>query len=351
MSLSVWMYLLPLLPLIGTTKTCFPGCHCEVESFGLFDSFSLTKVDCSGVGSDIVPVHIPLDTSYLDLSSNQLQIINESVLSGPGYTTLVNLDLSYNEITKFSATTFSRLRYLEALDLSHNRLQALPEECFSSSPLGEVDLSDNNLLEIKLDVFVSKGQGKPMIVDLSNNLISAVSRNPEKRIPNIQSLTLSGNRLSTVPNLQGIPLRYFNIDGNPISRIEKHDFTGLKGLMHLSLNNLTQLTEISTYSFRELPTLQVLDLSNNPNLKSLSSEVFFGLDSLQELNLSHSSLTSLSKDILNYLPSIRSITWGKNIHCLKTVKEGQFHRQTGRAKKEVLSCHDEHGFVTAPYIL
>ncbi|XP_029458023.1 tsukushin [Rhinatrema bivittatum] len=351
MSLSVWMYLLPLIPFIGTIKACFPGCHCEVETFGLFDSFSLTKVDCSGVGSDIVPVLIPLDTSYLDLSSNQLEMINESVLSGPGYTTLVSLDLSDNRITRFSYTTFSKLRYLESLDLSHNYLEILPDESFSSSPLGEVDLSNNNLLEIKLDVFASKGQGKPMTVDLSNNLISTVSRNPERKIPNIQSLTLSGNRLTSVPNLQGLPLRYLNLDGNPISRIKNQAFAGLQDLIHLSLSNLNQLTDIFPYSFKELPTLLVLDLSNNPRLTALSAEVFWGLNSLQELNLSSTSVASLSKDVLNYLPSIKSITWGKNVHCLKTVKEGQFHRQGGQTRKEVLNCHDEHGVVTAPYVL
>ncbi|XP_019379942.1 PREDICTED: tsukushin [Gavialis gangeticus] len=352
MPLSAWSNLLLLLPCIGTTKTCYPGCHCEVESFGLFDSFSLTKVDCSGIGSHIVPVPIPLDTSYLDLSSNKLETINESLLSGPGYTTLVSLDLSYNKIAKISSTTFSRLRYLESLDLSHNSLEVLPEECFSSSPLGDVDLSSNSLLEITMDVFASKGQGKPMNVDLSNNVIRRVARHRNRNIPNIQSLNLSGNKLTTVPNLQGIPLRYLNLDGNPLAKIEKGALVGLKDLIHLSLSSLPDFREISPYSFKELPALQVLDLSSNPSLKLLSAEVVFGLNSLQELNLSSTGVPSLPKTVLKYLPSIKSITLGKNVQCFKTIKEGQYHRQMGHTKKEVLSCHDSNGSVAAaPYVL
>uniref|UniRef100_A0A8C8VFL8 Tsukushi n=1 Tax=Pelusios castaneus TaxID=367368 RepID=A0A8C8VFL8_9SAUR len=350
MPLSAWFALLLLFPCLGTMKTCSPGCHCEVESFGLFHSFSLTKVDCSGIGSHIVPVPIPLDTSYLDLSSNKLETLNESMLTGPGYTTLVSLDLSYNKIAEVSSTTFSRLRYLESLDLSHNSLTVLPDDCFSNSPLGDVDLSNNHLLDITINVFASKGQAKPINLDLSNNRISTITRHYDKNIPNIQSLNLSGNRLKTVPNLQGIPLRYLNLDGNPLSKIEKGAFVGLKDLIHLSLSSLRDFREISPYSFNELPSLQVLDLSSN-NLKSLSAEVVFGLSSLQELNLSTTGVSSLPKTVLKYLPSIKSITLGKNVQCLKVIKEGQYHRQIGSTKKEVLSCHDSHGSVAAaPYV-
>lgn len=350
---SIGFVLLLFFPSLSTLKTCFPGCHCEVESFGLFDSFSLTKVDCSGIGSHIVPVPIPLDTTYLDLSSNKLESINESMLTGPGYTTLVSLDLSYNKISKIASTTFSRLRYLESLDLSHNSLVALPDECFSRSPLGDVDLSNNLILDISMNVFASKGQGKPINVDLSNNLINRVSRHQEKAVPNILSLNLSGNRLKSVPNLQGLPLQYLNLDGNPMLTIEKRAFSGLKDLIHLSLSGIHDLSEVPPFSFQNLPALQVLDLSNNPNLKSFSTEVFYSLSSLQELNLSGTGVAaSFSKAMLKYLPSIKSITLGKNVKCLKTIREGQYHRETGLTKREILSCHDSHGSEAAvPYSL
>ncbi|XP_063807335.1 tsukushi isoform X2 [Pseudophryne corroboree] len=352
MGLVAWYGLLLLLTSIASaSKPCFPGCSCEVESFGLFDSFSLTKVDCSGVGSHILPVSLPLDTTYLDLSSNKLESVNESALSGPGYTTLINLNLSYNRIVRISSTTFSKLRYLESLDLSNNRLEALPDHNFFYSPLVELDLSFNTLVDIKINAFASQNNGKAISIDLSNNLISSISRSSDGPVPNIRSLNLSGNRLHSVCNLQGIPVRYLNLDKNPISKIEKNDFLGLKDLTHLSLSNMENLTEIAPHSFNELSSLQVLDFSNNPNLKTLSKDVFFGLNSLQELNLINLGLASLPKNTLTYLPAMKSITWGKNIHCIKTMKESQFHLQNGLVRREVLVCRNDRGAVPAQDVL
>lgn len=351
MGLSPWYRVLFLTSIVAASKPCFPGCSCEVETFGLFDSFSLTKVDCSGVGSHIVPVSLPLDTSYLDLSSNKLEHVNESVLSGPGYTTLVNLNLSYNQIVKISSTTFSKLRYLESLDLSHNHLEALPDHSFFYSPLVELDLSFNKLVEIKIGAFTSQNNGKAINIDLSNNLISTLSKGLDNPLPNIRSLNLSGNKLQSVQGLQGIPLQSLNLDKNPISKIEEHYFLGLQSLTHLSLSDLPNLREIAPRSFRELPALQDLDLSNNPNLVSLTENVFFGLKSLQEVNLLNSGVASLPKDTLHQLPAMKSITWGNNIHCIKTVKEDQFHLQNGLVRREVLVCRNDRGAVSAQDVL
>lgn len=91
----------------NAVNNCHPGCQCDVESFGLFDSFSLTRVDCQGLGPGItMPVAIPLDTTHLDLSFNAMGPLTNAMLAGPGYTTLVSLDLSNNHITKVSAGFF-----------------------------------------------------------------------------------------------------------------------------------------------------------------------------------------------------------------------------------------------------
>lgn len=322
-------------------QTCHPQCRCEVESFGLFDSFSLTKVDCSGVGPGTAPIPIPLDTSFLDLSFNAVGAITDAMLTGPGYTTLVSLDLSNNEISKVSAKAFSRLRYLETLDLSHNALESLPAGSFTGLPLAEVDLSNNRFQEFSLDVFTTKGQEKPLTVDLSNNFIMSITRNQQGPSVHIKSLVLADNRLRTVPDLSGLPLSYLGLDGNWFSVIEEGAFQSLKDLSYLSLSGLPKLTVIEPLSFRGLENLQVLDLSNNRKLKSLSPEVFINLNSLQELNLSNSGMTHLPSTILSYLPNIKSITLSPNIHCWKTLKQGQFHRQIGEAKNDyVMSCDD-----------
>ncbi|XP_006882987.1 PREDICTED: tsukushin [Elephantulus edwardii] len=336
----------PLLLLLAiteaqTTQPCFPGCQCEVETFGLFDSFSLTRVDCSGLGPHIVPVPIPLDTAHLDLSSNRLEIVNESVLAGPGYTTLAGLDLSHNLLTSISPTTFSRLRYLESLDLSHNGLAALPAKSFTSSPLSDVNLSHNRLQEVSVSAFTTHSQGRALHVDLSYNLIHhLVPHSPRSGLPapTIQSLNLAWNRLRAVPNLRNLPLRYLSLDGNPLATIGPGAFSGLADLTHLSLGSLQGLPQLEPYGFQELSGLQVLDLSGNPKLKWAGPEVFSGLDSLQELDLSGTGLVLLPEMLLHHLPALQHLSMGQHVRCRRLVREGAYPRQRGSSPKVALHC-------------
>ncbi|XP_073337137.1 tsukushi isoform X2 [Pagrus major] len=344
MALLLWLSLSLLASVQSSAvKNCHPGCRCEVESFGLFDSFSLTRVDCRGLGpSTAMPIPIPLDTSHLDLSSITMGPLSDTMLAGPGYTTLVSLDLSSNHITKISPNALSKLRYLETLDLSQNHLESLSPSCFSGLPLAEVDLSHNSFQEFDMDAFTSKVNGEPLNVDLSHNKLVSVSMTLHGRVLHIQSLNLSANRLLSVPKLGGLPLRYLNLDDNPITCIKEGAFAQLKDLVYLYISGLPELQEIEPHSFNGLQSLQVLDLSNNPKLKNLSPAVFSGLDSLQELNLSGSGVVSLPNNMLTHLPSIKSITLGESIQCWRTQKQGQFHRQLGQVQhNEVLTCNVE----------
>ncbi|KAB1272626.1 Tsukushin [Camelus dromedarius] len=344
-----WPLLLPPLLLLlatsgaQTTRPCFPGCQCEVETFGLFDSFSLTRVDCSGLGPHIVPVPIPLDTAHLDLSSNRLETVNESVLAGPGYTTLAGLDLSHNLLTSISPTAFSRLRYLESLDLSHNGLAALLAESFTSSPLSDVNLSHNRLREVSVSAFTTHSQGRALHVDLSHNLLHRLvppTSRASPPAPTIQSLNLAWNRLRTVPDLRDLPLRYLSLDGNPLVTIGPGAFEGLAGLTHLSLGSLQGLPQLAPYGFRELQGLQVLDLSGNPKLKWAGAEVFSGLGSLQELDLSGTGLVPPPEKLLLHLPALQSISVGQGVWCRRLVREGTYPRHPGSTPKVALYCVD-----------
>lgn len=344
----LWPLLLPLLLLLAvsraqTNRPCFPGCQCEVETFGLFDSFSLTRVDCSGLGPHIVPVPIPLDTTHLDLSSNRLETVNESVLAGPGYTTLAGLDLSHNLLTSLPPTAFSRLRYLESLDLSHNGLAALPANAFTSSPLSEVNLSHNRLREVSMSAFTTHSQGRALHLDLSHNLLHRLLPHAARAglsVPTIQSLNLAWNRLRAVPDLHDLPLRYLNLDGNPLAAIGPGAFAGLTGLTHLSLASLQGVPQLVPHGFQELSGLQVLDLSGNPKLKWTGAEAFAGLGSLQELHLSGSGLAPLPELLLRHLPALQSVSVGRDVQCRRLVREGAYPRQPGSSPKVTLHCTD-----------
>ncbi|XP_026799797.3 tsukushi [Pangasianodon hypophthalmus] len=333
-----------LVLLFTRVKTCHPTCRCEEQSFGLFNSFSLTKVDCSGLGPNTIPVSIPLETSSLDLSSNGIHSIEGAVLSGPGYTTLSSLNLSNNLISVMNGSVFSKLHYLETLDLSWNSIQKLVEG-FSGLPLAEVDLSHNSIHEINLNMFQVQDHGRPLSVDLSYNLLMTVIRSKLSQPLNIQSLNLAGNELTSVPSLQDISLRFLTLDENPISVIDEQSFAGLKYLIHLSLSSMPELHTIKPQSLQDLQNLQVLDLSNNNKLKTLSAEAFRGLTSLQELNLSKCWVTSLPANILQLLPSIKSIALGEGINCWRIQKQEQFHRHITRSKANAALICDVAGVI------
>ncbi|XP_053332038.1 tsukushi-like [Clarias gariepinus] len=332
------------LLLFTVVKSCHPGCRCEERSFGLFNSFSLTDVDCSGLGPNIIPVSIPLETSSLDLSSNGICSLDGAALSGPGYTTLSSLNLSNNFISAINGSVFSKLHYLETLDLSWNSIQKIVEG-FPGLLLSELDLSHNRIHEINLNVFRVQDHGRPLTVDLSYNLLISFIRRDLLQPLNIHSLNLAGNRLTAVPTMQEISLRFLILDENPISVINEKSFAGLKYLIHLSLSSMPELHTLQPQSLQDLRNLQVLDLSNNKKLKMLSAEVFRGLTSLQELNLTKSRVTSLPANILQLLPSINSIALSGGVNCWRVRKQEQFHRHVGWSKAETALTCDVTGVI------
>lgn len=236
----------------------------------------------------------------------------------------------------------SKLRYLETLDLSYNNLVSLPPSSFSGLPLADVDLSHNSFREFDMDVFTAKVHSEPLNLDLSNNRLRLVSANAHGKKSHIQSLNLSTNRLTDVPELPGMPLRHLSLDRNPITHIKERAFPQLEDLIYLSLSGLEELQGIEARSFEGLRSLQVLDLSNNPEFKTLDPAMFRGLDSLQELNLSGCGVKSLPSNMLSHLPSLKSINLGGGISCWRSQKQGQFHRQLGQLQHmEVLTCNTD----------
>lgn len=200
--------------------------------------------DQSGLGPNTIPVSIPFETSSLHLSSNGNLSIEGAVLSGLGYTTLSRLNLSNNLISVMNGSVFSKLHYLETLDLSWNSIQILVEG-FPGLPLAEVDLSHNRIHEINQIVFGVQENGRPLSMDLSDNLFMSVIRGKFSQPLNIQSLNLGGNELSSVPSLRDISLRFLTLDDNPISVSDEHSFAGLKYLIHLSLSSMPSYTKFT----------------------------------------------------------------------------------------------------------
>lgn len=301
-----WPALAPRGAIAG--PSCPDGCACHLDSFGRFSSYSLTRVDCSSSGLRDFPAALPLTTTHLSLVDNHLgPTVNPG---GPGYTTLLALNLSHNGVTRLHKGTFSRLRYLDALDLSYNAVGQVDAGAFERAPLSTIDLSHNALSdEFDLSAFEAD---LPVIgvqrlsLDLSHNRISALKRKggggggaPAGTL-RIRSLNLAANALMEAPPPELLrhlaDLQYLSLDSNPITRLRQSAFFYLRDLTHLSLRNLAPDVQFYRGTFRGLEgTLQVLDLSDNCQSGVTLVGVELGeLRSLFELQLSVSDDPSLA---------------------------------------------------------
>ncbi|KAI8512498.1 Slit 2 protein [Branchiostoma belcheri] len=83
-----------------------------------------TTVDCSDKGFIQVPDTIPADTTRLDLSSNNIQQLDDFSFST--LPLLTSLDLSSNSLVTIQPAAFYNLSKLRELSLSRNNLSALP---------------------------------------------------------------------------------------------------------------------------------------------------------------------------------------------------------------------------------
>ncbi|CAN0381997.1 unnamed protein product [Lampetra fluviatilis] len=323
------------------SSSCPPSCRCDVQTFGLFDSFRLTRVDCSGLSAPPAPpAALPLDATWLDLSRSGLRSLAAPgpILGGPGYTTLASLDLSGNRLAEVRAGDLSRLRYLDALNLSGNALEELAPGALAGPPLSAADVSRNSLRFLRLGAF---GRGGPALsVDASRNLVHEVVGAEEVEGVegveglNLRALDLSRNELRAVPSraLRGLPLRRLGLARNPIAAVPAAAFAGMAELTHLWLDHMRggggdgggggggggggpALLVLSPLAFQGLGHLQLLDLSGNrfPGATSWA-DTLAPLSSLHELRLSGALAATpalpgpLPAGLTRLLPELRRVS-------------------------------------------
>ncbi|XP_074059681.1 podocan-like protein 1 [Macrotis lagotis] len=197
----------------------------------------------------------------LILSSNQLSYLPPSLPSS-----LVRLHLQNNQIAKVPRGALGRQFHLRELYLQHNRL--------SDAGLDATTFSKLKSLEY---------------LDLSNNRLGEV---PGGLPPSLVILHLGRNQICHVPagRLSGIRgLKYLLLQHNPLGPrgLDPAAFRGLRGLhtLHLYASGLEQVPP-------GLPRhLRALMLPHN-HISELGSSALVATPSLVDLNLAHNRLTS-----------------------------------------------------------
>jgi len=320
----------------GASLCTVDASHNEI-TFIVNDAFflsdGLTDLDLSAnkltIGAFRSPTSMTLfglmNLRRLDLSDNFLGELSERNMFSSVRTTLEQLDLSANRISKLVNNSLADLVVLESLDLSHNHIRSLTRDSFLGlSQLRRLALFDNRLVGLPDELFAQCGRLES--IDLRRNSIREVSPEAFLGLHSLVELHLDDNEL---PN--GIPatlppsLQVLTMDGSADMTavsdrtlvIDEAVGRPPSSLNYLSIRRCPLLTSVGAGAFGLLKRLSTLQLTDNPKLTTVDVDAFNedisnawrhfsdagghrGRSAIKVLNLSGNALSRLEEKLVNW---------------------------------------------------
>jgi Leucine-rich repeat (LRR) protein len=232
----------------------------------------------------------------LNLSENNLTVLHDS----SGMSRLINLlelKITHNQLSRCEEASLFGLQRLQTLDLSHNKLMALPAKFFQpvKHTIKKLNLSFNSISVLVPTLFDSLNQLE--YLDLSHNDITSHWINDRlfKNLTQLHYLDLSFNKLT--------------VFSSPAT------FSSLQQLETLSLqhNELRQVPE----PIQHLRYLSSLDLSQNFIHDITNASYLSNCRLLFNLNLESNILENITRDAFSDLPALKVLNLANNrIHHL-----------------------------------
>ncbi|EFN73944.1 Protein toll [Camponotus floridanus] len=228
----------------------------------------------------------------LDLSGNELTShwVKRGTFSR--LISLVNLDLSFNALTRIDAYVFKHLTSLQILKLENNNIDTLLDGCFASLiNLHTLTLSHNKIVRFEPPHTIGLAALQQLFLD--SNRLRGLHRHVFANLTNLQDLSLSGNALAEIPYAVRVLklLKTLDLGNNHVSRIDNDSFSGLNQLYGLRLVD-NKLENVSREAFASLPGLQVLNLANNI-IRHVEQSAFSANSVLRAIRLDGNKLTEI----------------------------------------------------------
>eukprot|EP00095_Tigriopus_kingsejongensis_P001501 snap_masked-scaffold1086_size63525-processed-gene-0.0 protein:Tk01501 transcript:snap_masked-scaffold1086_size63525-processed-gene-0.0-mRNA-1 annotation:"hypothetical protein DAPPUDRAFT_300683" len=266
--------------------------------------------------------------NYTSLAGNPLEWIEPDAFLE---TQIKLLDLSNCLIQELASNALRGLENsLEALDLSANRLQELPEDIFMDfDTIRRLRLNDNML---QFSPNITFNGFRYTIKDL-NLLGQDMYYVPLEEIGIMRNLRTVG--LSSVNNYGSVTTDQFadlspslealNLVDSDLTSIEHNAFKHVPSISSMDLSN-NRIEYIEENAFREVGNaLQYLRMSNALHFRALPNGPFRSLSALRTLDLSNNHIRSLPLDTFHKMTRLQHLYLQDNE--ISTFKRGTFHSQ------------------------
>ncbi|KAL4659387.1 leucine-rich repeats and immunoglobulin-like domains protein 3 [Arapaima gigas] len=290
------LLLLRALP-VADGAACPPGCTCAAD-----------LLDCSALRWRRIRGDVPAWVARLDLSQNKLQSIDRTAFAKLRH--LNELKLNNNELDSVPDLGPCSSN-ITMLHLANNRIsKVLPEQLQLFQSLEMLDLSNNNIIELKATSFPAL----PLkFLFMNSNRISSLEPGCFSNLSTtLQVLKLNRNRLSSVPpKIFQLPnLQHLELNRNRVKRVEGLAFHGLHSLKSLKMQR-NGINKLMDGAFWGLSNMEILQLEHN-NLTEVSKGWLYGLLMLQQLQLSHNAVARIRPDAWEFCQKLRELDLSSN---------------------------------------
>lgn len=279
---------------------CPQQCNClhDQSSSPAFLAMNCHERDFNGM-------EIPVNVTHLSFVAVSVNSLNTATFGNA--TLLKNITWQNSGIVQLEQDTFYKLKSLNILDLSKNKLHTVHGKMFHpSSELKLLNLSQNMLHDLPENIF--EGLEKLEELSLSYNEFHVIPFQVLAPLKLLKFLDLSYNTIALIPNdffLQNKLMISLFLQGNHLTALSSQSFAGMNNLTVLDLSNNT-LCNLPRNLFGGLRNLQYLNLGNNL-LEELSSNSFYGLNKLVWLNLSDNPLHCLPTKLFSVCSSMETL--------------------------------------------